>query len=379
MTHPTTTKSSMFDMVGRDKARPTNLSKKTRMIVTVSAFLLYLLAFPLVVRELGPAGSALVIIPVSAAARLWGLRVGVLAGVVSAPLNILLFAAIGDPITFRGGISGAVTVVILGAVVGWLSELLERNYAQAQELVAARDQALEANRLKSVMLSRVSHELRTPLGAILGYAELLAEGTYGPVNELQCAKLGEIMDSAYELEVLVSDLLDMGRIESGRLQLFPKPFALSVLLEGVIGQTAVIAQEKNLPITLTVQPDMPNTLVGDPVRIAQILTNLVTNAIKYTDEGQIAITISPTSDKRWVMNVTDTGIGIAPEAQPYVFEPFRQVHVDDSYARSGIGLGLSIVHELTTLMNGSITISSRVGAGSSFAVTLPLDSQQEEI
>jgi two-component system sensor histidine kinase BarA len=340
--------------------------------ISLISLILYILAFPIILRVVGPAGSALVIFPVGITARIWGLRGGIIAGVISTPINILLFNFFGDPITLRGGISGAFTVIILGAVIGWLSDLLEKIYLQSQELSAARDQALEANRLKSVMLSRVSHELRTPLGAVLGYAELLAEGTYGPVNEKQCEKLTDIVASAHELEAMVSDLLDMSRIESGRMQLFPKPFAVTALVDSVMTQTAVSAQEKNLQFTCVVLPDMPPTVVGDPVRITQILSNLVTNAIKYTDGGSVHVEIRPEPEQRWSMKVADTGIGIPTEAQPYIFEPFRQAHIDDSYARSGIGLGLSIVYELVTLMNGDITLNSVVGQGSSFTVTLPL-------
>ncbi|MBK7919349.1 MAG: hypothetical protein IPJ94_24420 [Chloroflexi bacterium] len=304
---------SFYDRFSWEKTRPTNLRKRTKIIITLAAFVLYIAAFPVILVNLGPAGSALVIMPVGVTARIWGLRAGIIAGVISAPLNILLFNLAGNPITFRGGISGVVTVIILGAVIGWLSELLERIYQQSQELAAARDQAMEANRLKSVMLSRVSHELRTPLGAVLGYAELLAEGTYGSVNEKQCEKLNGIVSSAHELEALVSDLLDMSRIESGRMQLFPKPFAIMALVDSVMAQTAVSAQEKNLQFTCTVWPDMPPTVVGDPVRINQILSNLVTNAVKYTDEGNVHVEIRPESEQRWSMKVTDTGVGIPPE------------------------------------------------------------------
>lgn len=374
----TNSKRTFYDRFSWDRTRPTNLGQRAKVAISLLAAILYIIAFPIILTSLGPAGSALVIIPVGVTARIWGLRAGIVAGVISAPLNIFLFNLAGNPITFRGGVSGAVTVIILGAVIGWLSELLERIYQQSQELAIARDQALEANRLKSVMLSRVSHELRTPLGAVLGYAELLAEGRYGPVNEKQCEKLSGIVDSAHELESLVSDLLDMSRIESGRMQLFPKPFAVLALVEGVMAQTAASAQEKNLQLTCTTHPDMPPTIVGDAVRITQILSNLVTNAIKYTAAGSVHIEIYPEQTQQWTMRVTDTGIGIPAAVQPHIFEPFRQAHVDDSYARSGIGLGLSIVNELVNLMNGNITLNSAVEQGSTFIVTLPLEATATE-
>lgn len=365
-------KPSFYDRFSWEQTRPTNLSRRAKIVITAVVAIAHILLFPLIVNSLGPAGSALVIFPVAIIARIWGFWGGVLAGLIAAPANVLLFNLMGSPITFRGGVSGAVTVIVLGAVVGWLSDLLERIYQQSQELAAARDQALEASKLKSMMLSKVSHELRTPLGAVLGYAELLAEGTYGPVNERQCQKLGNIVTAAQELEVLISDLLDMSRIETGRLQLFPEPMAVAELVESVEMQTAVAAQQKGLRMRCLLDPDMPAVIIGDRARISQILVNLVTNSVKYTEQGDVIIEIYPDGSDQWTMKVTDTGVGIPAEEQEHIFEAFRQSGAASSHARGGIGLGLSIVCELVTLMNGHINVNSVVGQGSSFTVTLPL-------
>ncbi len=358
--------------------RPANINVKIKIVITIVAAALYMAAFPTIVSTIGAAGSALVIFPVGIISWIWGLWGGILVGALAMPVNVVLFQAAGDPITFRGGVSGAITILIVGGIIGWLSTLLGQIYQQSQELAIARDQALEASRLKTAMLSKVSHELRTPLGAILGYAELLTEGVYGPITDEQCVKLNSIIDSSHELELFVSDLLDMSRIESGRLQLFAKPFAIAGLVENVQSKTAVISQKKGLQSICTIASAMPPTVVGDQMRVTQVLTNLVTNAIKYTDEGSVRVEIYPVQNEQWAMKVTDTGIGIAPEAQPYIFDSFRQAQHSDVYARSGIGLGLSIVNELVMLMKGTISVDSTVQQGSCFTVILPLISPTTE-
>ena len=361
-----------------DWIRPANLSVTIKIILTITVILLYIVSFPFIFNTIGAAGSALVIFPVGTIAWIWGVWGGIIVGALSMPINITLFKMAGNPITFRGGISGAITILIVGSIIGWLSTLLGRIYQQSQELAVAHDQALEASRLKTSMLSKVSHELRTPLGAILGYSELLAEGTYGPVNEKQSVKLGSIIDSSHELEILVSDLLDMSRIESGRLQLFAKPFAVVDLVENVLSKTAVSSQKKELTIGCTIDPNMPATVIGDQMRVIQILSNLVTNAIKYTDEGSVQIEIYPEKNTHWAMKISDTGIGITAEARSYIFDSFRQAQHTDDYARNGVGLGLSIVNELVILMNGTINVDSTVQQGSCFTVILPLDASTTE-
>ena len=359
-----------YNQLDWSQVRPTNLSTKTKTIISIVAVATYIVTFPFVIRSLGPAGSALLVVPVAVIAYLWGLRIGLVAGLVASPINALLFNLIGSPITIRGGVSGAITVILVGVVLGWLSDLLERIYQQSQQLAVARDQALEANRLKTILLSKVSHELRTPLSAILGYGELLAEGTYGPVTQQQHQKLCDIVHSAQDLEILVSDLLDMSQIEADQLKLFPKPFVVADLVEMVVSQTAVSAQKKGLHLTCTISPTMPVILIADRTRISQILSNLITNAIKYTNEGSIQVNIYAQQDTHWVMQVTDTGIGVNPEEQAHIFDSFRQGQTDD--APSGIGLGLAIVKELVTRMNGEIQVDSSVGQGSCFTVILPL-------
>jgi PAS domain S-box-containing protein len=240
------------------------------------------------------------------------------------------------------------------------------------ELVQARDQALEASRLKSQLLARVSHELRTPLGAILGYAELLEDGTYGPLAGQQQSVIAEIMDSTRHLTELVNELLDEAQLEARAVQLQNTPFAPSELLNKIATTMSVLTLDKGLAFHTTIAPDLPPALLGDEARLRQMLVNLIGNAIKFTTAGGVQVRFTCPDREHWAMEVADTGCGIPPEAFPYIFEPFRQVDGSMTREHRGTGLGLSIVKALTELMGGIITLQSEVDHGSTFTITLPL-------
>ncbi len=239
-------------------------------------------------------------------------------------------------------------------------------------LAAARDQAIEASQLKSQILAKVSHELRTPLGAILGYAELMQAGTYGKVSEQQTAVTDRIIHSTHYLTRLVNELLDQAQLDTGRLRLQVKPTDLKRMLDGVRAQLETQAQAKGLALTFEVDPALPTMMALDERRAAQILINLGGNAIKFTEIGQVHVSARLSGADTWTMRVADTGIGIAPEHQAHIFEPFWQA--DSSLTREfgGYGLGLAIVKQLVDLMHGTIAVDSTPGAGSTFTVTLPL-------
>lgn len=241
-----------------------------------------------------------------------------------------------------------------------------------EELRQARDQALEASRLKSELLAKVSHELRTPLGAILGYTEMLELGLYGPVSTDQKEALARIIDSTQYLARLVNELLDQARLEAGKLELQISTFTPKTLVEETCTRMEVLAQAKGLSLVREIAGDMPLTLWGDPMRLQQILVNLISNAIKFTSDGGIHVHVYRSDPKHWVIQVSDTGPGILKEAQSYIFEPFRQVDGSMTRRHQGSGLGLSIVKQLTSLMGGFVTLESEVGRGSIFTVLLPL-------
>jgi PAS domain S-box-containing protein len=277
--------------------------------------------------------------------------------------------------TIAGQIAGAIENARLYTAAQ--QEIAERKRAQ-EALAQARDQALEASRLKSELLAKVSHELRTPLGVILGYAELLEDGTFGSLSEQQQEITVKVIDSARYLSNLVNELLDQAQFERGKLELAIKPFAPKDLIRQVETKMNVLAQAKGLSLSHDIAVHVPPILSGDPYRLQQVLVNLVSNAIKFTDTGEVTVRFSCPDPEHWAMQVTDTGSGIPPEAQAYIFEPFRQVDGSMTREHSGTGLGLSIVKQLTTLMGGQVTLESQLGQGSTFTILLPLTPIQEK-
>jgi PAS domain S-box-containing protein len=244
---------------------------------------------------------------------------------------------------------------------------------QAQEAMRiAYDQALEANRAKSQLLSKVSHELRTPLGGILGYAELLQGSTFGELNDGQLKASTEIVESAHYLSGMVNELLDEAQMSSNTATLMEKKFSPVELLQQATSGMDILAQKKGLEFSIRLDPALPEELYGDDRRLRQIILNLIGNAIKFTKEGSVQVGMSLPDLEHWKIQVTDTGIGIPKEAQAYIFEPFRQADVAITHDNRGIGLGLSITKQLVELMRGRITLNSEVGKGSTFTVLLPI-------
>ncbi|MFZ6028988.1 MAG: histidine kinase N-terminal 7TM domain-containing protein [Chloroflexota bacterium] len=239
-------------------------------------------------------------------------------------------------------------------------------------LAVARDQALEASQVKSQLLSKVNHELRTPLGGILGYAELLRTGTFGPLAPEQDQAVAEIMDSVNYLTGIVNELLDAAQIEARKLTLKMEPCNPRTILKQVEGQLSVLAAKKGLELIAEASPDLPEAILGDESRLKQVVINLVGNAIKFTQAGEIHVKMFLPDANHWIIQVRDTGIGIPAEAHGHIFEPFRQVQTSSTRDHRGTGLGLSITHQLVELMGGEITLESELGRGSLFSVKLPV-------
>jgi signal transduction histidine kinase len=246
------------------------------------------------------------------------------------------------------------------------------------ELIQARDQALEVSRLKGELLARVSHELRTPLSAILGYAELLLDGSFGPIGEPQQQAIAEMMGSSQELTILVNELLDAAQLEAHALHLRIRPFDPGEMLQRVENTLAILAHNKGLELTMTIASDLPDTLLGDEPRLRQILINLIGNAIKFTAGGSVQARLYRVDADWWALEVSDTGHGIPEDAQQYIFEPFRQVDGSVTREYRGTGLGLSIVKSLVELMGGTIRLESEVGRGSTFTLALPVQPDVEK-
>jgi PAS domain S-box-containing protein len=259
-----------------------------------------------------------------------------------------------------------------------LRDITEQKRA-ARALSIARDQAMDSSRAKSRLLAKVSHELRTPLGGILGYAELLHDDAFGMLDERQKRATVQIIESANYLTEMVNELLDEAQIESNTIKLRVGRFILSDMLEKVNTSMGVLADKKGLKIVTKIDPDLPKTFIGDEQRLRQILINLIGNAIKFTDGGEIQLNLYSPDPAHWAMQVIDTGIGIPKEALAYIFDPFRQVDTLLTGNNTGTGLGLSIARQLAELMGGQITLESEVGRGSAFTVLLPIIENQENI
>ena len=236
----------------------------------------------------------------------------------------------------------------------------------------------EVEQMKNTFVAMISHELRTPLNAILGYAEMMREAVYGPLNARQAGVVERIQSSSKRLLDMVSDLLDQAQMDAGRMKIHISEFQISDLVAALHAYLDKSAADKNLRLNVVMEPNLPPILRGDAQRLGQVLLNLAGNAVKFTEKGGVDVRLFRVDDNRWGFDVSDTGPGIAPEAQQYVFESFRQVDNVTTRKHGGIGLGLAIVRNLVQLMGGGISLSSVVGEGSTFSVILPLDLSKEE-
>lgn len=243
------------------------------------------------------------------------------------------------------------------------SKVLERTH----ELQDARDEALRANEAKSMFLANVSHELRTPLNAVIGLTELMED--LPMENQIQ-EYHGLIQSSAKMLLERINELLDLSKIEAGRLELHNESFRLSSLVEEAVGVLGQSAFSKGIDIVSYIAPDIPDLLMGDPLHLRQVFTNLLNNAIKFTEQGGIALVFTGASQSEQNVliefMVEDSGIGMAPDALEKVFLPFQQADLGTSRRFGGTGLGLTLCSRLIEEMGGTLTVESTPGKGTVF-------------
>ena len=237
-----------------------------------------------------------------------------------------------------------------------------------QEMVIAKERAETASRAKSEFVSRMSHELRTPLNAIIGFTQLLREEQLSAAQNEYARLIGSAGD---HLLGLVNTVLDLASIEAGQLRLEERSFDLRESLESVASIAAEQARAKGLHFSMTLDPSLPPYLQGDPTRLRQVLINLLANAIKFTRKGEVSLGVA-IQEERLEFSVSDTGIGIAPESQRRLFQPFSQA--DESIAQrfGGTGLGLLISRQCVTAMGGDIEVESALGVGTRFRAWIPV-------
>jgi len=251
------------------------------------------------------------------------------------------------------------------------------------ELIAAKDQAIQANTAKSSFLAKMSHEIRTPMNAILGITEIQLQKETLP-GDMQEALL-KINNSGYMLLGIINNILDMSKIESGKLELSLANYDVPSLINDTVHLNAILYDHKQIKFTLHVDADVPSTLYGDELRIKQIMNNLLSNAFKYTDKGEISMLISAgrnnedSSLVNLIFSIADTGQGMTAEQLDKLFEEFTRFNLDVNRTIEGTGLGMSITRQLVQMMNGKIDVKSEAGKGTVFTVLLPQTIKSPEV
>lgn len=273
-----------------------------------------------------------------------------------------------NKLTFRGEKAG---------YSGVIRDVTQRK-KDADELYKALEIAKKANQAKSEFLSVISHEIRTPLNAVVGISDLLL---YNDPKEEQLENLEALQFSSKHLLSLINDVLDYSKMEAGKLVLEEIPFSLSKILNGIHETFKKEALEKNIQFTSKIAPQIPDKLIGDPTRLTQLLNNLVSNSIKFTNEGQVVLSVDYKTEKSGyviLFKVSDTGIGIPQEFIELIFESFSQVGIHTARTYGGTGLGLAIVKRLIDLHNTKIYVSSELNKGSEFEFSIYYEEDKKQ-
>jgi signal transduction histidine kinase len=241
--------------------------------------------------------------------------------------------------------------------------------AQASELDKAKHMVEEANRLKTQFLAGMSHELRTPLNAIINFTKFMSHQQYGTLNDAQRDFQRRVLQNGEHMLTLINEILDVSKIEAGRLELFCEEIDVVTLLKGVHSTAIRLAKDKNLDIILDSAPNLPPVWI-DKTRIRQVLLNLLSNAVKHTPHGTITIRANAVKNGLVCLSVQDEGTGIAPEHHDLVFQEFQQLQGETQYQPQGTGLGLPLCKRLVEMHGGQIWLESEPGKGSTFSFTI---------
>lgn len=304
--------------------------------------------------------TALFAIPIASQERLWGMLLVFLRSAALFP---------DDDMIVLGLLAEQSAIALANA------ELISELRTLAERVQQTNTKLEHASQAKSDFLASMSHELRTPLNAIIGFTDALLAGVDGPLNEEQQASLGWVQRGGRDLLALINDVLDLSKIEAGKVVINPQPFSPRELVEVLLGQHRRLAEEKGIDLKFEDQGS-PAEVVLDRQRTQQILVNLLSNAVKFTEHGEVAVILTPVGRDRVKIAVRDTGPGIRPEDRELLFQEFHQVGAAAREA-GGTGLGLAISRRLARMMGGDISLRSKPGRGSVFVVSLPVDCTQQ--
>lgn len=251
-------------------------------------------------------------------------------------------------------------------------EQLETTLQEKERAEIETDRARQSEKFKQQFLANMSHEIRTPMNSVVGLTHLLLKTS---LNEQQLRYVDTIRKSSENLLVIINDILDVSKIEAGKMVFEKTAFVFTEIMDNLFQMMLIRSEEKKLSLELELSPEIPSVLIGDPVRLQQILINLVGNAIKFTEQGKVTITAVPVEldgvECKVRFNITDTGIGISPETVGIIFESFAQATSETNRKFGGTGLGLTISKQLIDLQGGAIDLASEVGLGTTFSFTLP--------
>ena len=314
---------------------------------------------------------------------------GRVVGIVAVDFSVEWFEDQVSAQTRTTVIAYIIILIFTQLVAAMLSFLTVKPYVKAQgELIAEKARAESANNAKSDFLANMSHEIRTPINAVLGMNEMiLREGRRAQElsdNDIQARKeamkniviyAGDVENAGHNLLALVNDILDFSKIEAGQMDLMESPYQLSSMLNDLSNMTLFKARDKGLEFVIDVDESLPDELFGDEMRVKQIFTNILNNAVKYTEHGNIRFKLRGEKQAdgmiALIASVRDTGIGIKTEDREKLFDMFQRLEIERNSTIQGSGLGLSITQRLLDMMNGSITVESEYGKGSTFTVTIP--------